>query len=69
MIYDPPGGWQFGFPKPYKPRKEKDGTIEPIWKTLVRDGYPKALAKDGGKHTRFVGDRSEFVEMALLPKE
>lgn len=35
MIYDPPSGWKYGFPKPYKP---KEG--ETLSETLLRDGYP-----------------------------
>lgn len=38
-MYDPPSGWQYGFPKPYNP---KEG--EPVRDTLIRDGYPPELA-------------------------
>lgn len=49
--YDPPSGWKFGFPKPYKP--EKLG--EPMEETLRRDGYPEDLLKEGmAKYTRFI---------------
>lgn len=36
MMYDPPSGWKYGFPKPYLPRPE-----EAIEDTLRRDGYPE----------------------------
>jgi len=36
--YDPPSGWRYGFPKPYKPLPEE--TFE---QTLRRDGYPDKL--------------------------
>ena len=35
-IYDPPSGWKYGFPKPYRPFKD-----EPLGQTLIRDGYPE----------------------------
>lgn len=42
-IYDPPAGWRYGFPRPYKPLPGE--TIE---QTLVRDGYPASeFDKDG----------------------
>lgn len=42
-VYDPPSGWKYGFPKPYKPKN-----AESIEQTLVRDGYPKSeFDKDG----------------------
>lgn len=36
LIYDPPSGWMYGFPKPYSPRKG-----ESLEQTLIRDGYPE----------------------------
>ena len=36
MLYDPPAGWRYGFPKEYKPLEGE--TIE---ETLLRDGYPQ----------------------------
>jgi len=50
IIYDPPSGWAYGFPKMYSPR---DG--ETVADTLVRDGYPQAMARDGANHCRFIG--------------
>lgn len=35
MMYDPPSGWKYGFPRPYLP---KPG--ERLEDTLRRDGYP-----------------------------
>lgn len=52
MLYDPPEGWRYGFPKTYKPLT-KD---EPVDDTLRRDGYPEKLIKEGlGAYTRFIG--------------
>lgn len=36
--YDPPSGWQYGFPKVYAPLPE-----ESFEETLLRDGYPRHL--------------------------
>lgn len=48
-MYDPPSGWRYGFPKPYKPRKG-----ETLAQTLRRDGYPSYEIKNGGaSHVRF----------------
>lgn len=49
LMYDPPGGWKYGFPKPFKP--ELDETVE---ETLRRDGYPEDHLDQGlGKYTCF----------------
>lgn len=51
MMYDPPSGWKYGFPKPYKPLPG-----EPLADTLLRDGYPKRLIEQGmDKYCRFLG--------------
>jgi hypothetical protein len=48
-MYDPPAGWRYGFPKPFKP--EPGSSIE---ETLLRDGYPQHEIDNGGaKHIRF----------------
>lgn len=50
LVYDPPNGWKYDFPKLYQP-KSKD---EPLHETLLRDGYPEEEIKNGGaKHVRF----------------
>ncbi|MDX0897404.1 hypothetical protein GOD90_10405 [Sinorhizobium medicae] len=41
-LYDPPGGWRYGFPKVYEP---KEG--EAIEQTLLRDGYPQKEIEQG----------------------
>lgn len=48
LIYDPPSGWMYGFPRPYRPLE--DETLE---ETLIRDGYPEKDAAVGAKHCRF----------------
>jgi hypothetical protein len=54
LMYDPPGGWKYGFPKPYKPLKG-----ESLRDTLIRDGYPeKEIISDKenvAKYVRFFG--------------
>lgn len=48
-LYDPPAGWKYGFPKPYRPKPE-----ETLAETLLRDGYPlKEIAAGGAKYVRF----------------
>lgn len=58
-LYDPPNGWKYGFPKPYKPL-EGETTEE----TLARDGYPASeFDKDGKAHwVRFLDCREEWPE-------
>lgn len=46
--YDPPSGWQFGFPKVYAPLPGE--TLE---ETLLRDGYPRQLMDLAMRATRF----------------
>ena len=36
VLYDPPSGWMYGFPKEYKPLEN-----ESLEETLIRDGYPE----------------------------
>lgn len=49
VMYDPPSGWQFGFPKVYRPLPGE--TLED---TLRRDGYPeRELAQGMAEHVRF----------------
>jgi hypothetical protein len=36
LLYDPPSGWKYGFPKPYVPLEG-----ESLNNTLLRDGYPQ----------------------------
>lgn len=50
-LYDPPSGWRYGFPRPYEPTD--DETLE---QTLIRDGYPAAMAEMGARYCRFIGD-------------
>jgi hypothetical protein len=63
LIYDPPGGWKFGFPRPYEPLEG-----EPLAETLVRDGYPAEEAEFGAKHTRFIGDYDELCALSYKEK-
>lgn len=56
LIYDPPSGWRYGFPKEYNPLPGE--TLE---QTLRRDGYPQHEIDNGGsKHVRFLGSREEL---------
>ena len=48
-IYDPPGGWRWGFPREYKPLPGE--TLED---TLLRDHYPaKEIELGMAKYVRF----------------
>lgn len=56
LMYDPPSGWKYGFPKPYKPLPN-----ESLAETLLRDGYPqhelKQITVDGVvRYVRFIGE-------------
>lgn len=54
-MYDPPSGWRYGFPKPYRPQHGE--TIE---QTLIRDGYPASeFDTDGKAHWVRFWDQSE----------
>lgn len=51
MLYDPPSGWRYGFPKQYLPLEG-----ESLEDTLRRDGYPESeLAQGMADHCRFIG--------------
>lgn len=55
MLYDPPSGWMYGFPKVYKPLPG-----ETLTQTLLRDGYPQREIDNGGaRYCRFIGDLEE----------
>jgi hypothetical protein len=50
-MYDPPDGWKYGFPKPYRPLPG-----EKITDTLRRDGYPERLMATAEINTRYWHD-------------
>lgn len=56
MLYDPPSGWRYGFPRPYLPLEG-----ETLRETLLRDGYPATeldsiTREDGSLYgVRFIG--------------
>ena len=56
MLYDPPSGWMYGFPKVYAPL---DG--ESMKDTLLRDGYPQHEVDSGlwRRCLRFIGHENE----------
>ncbi len=61
VLYDPPSGWQYGFPKEFKPLEN-----ESLRDTLIRDGYPKELADQfGDKHCRFIGQLEELRNLDI----
>lgn len=60
MIYDPPSGWKYGFPKEYKPLPG-----ETVKETLIRDGYPANLKDFMYEHVRFIGSPDEFQQLPL----
>lgn len=57
LLYDPPDGWRYGFPKPF--------TIgDSVRESLIRDGYPKDKIDDTVlKHMRFIGPREELDKL------
>jgi hypothetical protein len=56
LLYDPPGGWRYGFPRPYRPLPG-----EKLADTLLRDGYPQHEIDNGGStHVRFLEAREEL---------
>ena len=56
LLYDPPSGWRYGFPKPYLPL-----TGETLEQTLLRDGYPQhEINNSGTKYVRFLGSNPEL---------
>jgi hypothetical protein len=60
LVYDPPSGWKYGFPKPYLP---KPG--ETLAETLLRDGYPQREIDNGGaSYCRFLGTKEELESAA-----
>lgn len=61
MLYDPPGGWRYGFPKPYLPLAD-----ETLADTLLRDGYPQhEIDNCGATHCRFIGEGAREVAARL----
>lgn len=59
MMYDPPSGWRYGFPRKYLPLPGE--TLE---QTLIRDGYPQIEIDHGGaEHCRFLGTKEELESL------
>jgi len=61
LLYDPPSGWRYGFPKPYKPLEK-----ESLKDTLIRDGYPEKDADMGSKYCRFIGPLEELEKIKIF---
>jgi len=63
LLYDPPAGWQYGFPKPYNPLPG-----EKLRDTLVRDGYPneESALEIAVAHCRFIGPKEELDTLVDL---
>ena len=56
LLYDPPAGWRYGFPRPYLPLEG-----ESLEDTLLRDGYPqKEIDNSGAKYVRFIEYKEEL---------
>lgn len=60
IMYDPPNGWKYGFPKEWKPLQ-----YETVTQTLLRDGYPQKEIDSGGYKicTRFWSEESILKEI------
>lgn len=66
LFYDPPSGWMYGFPKPYRPLKG-----EALGDTLLRDGYPevelKSITVNGEvRYVRFIGTKEDILKHETL---
>ena len=62
LLYDPPSGWRYGFPRPYLPLPGE--TLE---QTLLRDGYPQhEIDNHGAKYVRFIGGGAIEVAKRVL---
>lgn len=51
LLYYPPDGWKYDFPKSYLPLPGE--TME---QTLIRDGYPEEKAASAAEHTDICRD-------------
>lgn len=61
LIYDPPSGWRYGFPRAYAPLQG-----ETLVDTLLRDGYPQREIDNGGaKYCRFIGSKEELDSLEI----
>ncbi len=63
VLYDPPSGWMYGFPKEYKPLEN-----ESLEETLIRDGYPEKDIELAVKYCRFIGKREELDKVMKSQK-
>jgi hypothetical protein len=64
VLYDPPSGWMYGFPKPYAPLAD-----ETLAQSLVRDGYPAKDAEFASQYCRFIGDIEELKSTKAKPPQ
>ena len=67
LLIDPPSGWRYGFPKPYKNPGNK-----PLEEWLLENGYPQhEIDNSGAKYCRFIGGYEELEQLeedtGLLP--
>jgi hypothetical protein len=58
ILYDPPGGWRYGFPRAYAPFEG-----ETLTDTLVRDGYPESEADFAARYCRFIDDAGYIEQL------
>lgn len=52
VLYDPPEGWKYGFPKPWDSSLTCDDNT--IIEQLIKDGYPEELARTMYTWVRFI---------------
>lgn len=69
MWIDPPGGWKYGFPKPYL-----NTANLPLEEWLIKEGYPQHEIDWGAaKHCRFGGclskEQLEKLEIHYVVKD
>lgn len=60
LMFDPPSGWQYGFPKPI-PQKCLDNDTE-FKRYLVQNGYPDHMLDMAFKYSRYWEAESEDQE-------
>ena len=57
ILYDPPEGWKYGFPREYLPLEG-----ESLEDTLRRDGYPEEMMHLAQRCCRFIGGMPENLK-------
>lgn len=64
LLYDPPSGWKYGFPKPYPHEDPFERRID-LRSQLIKDGYPQSEIDSLGDnlYVRFIGGENESTSL------